>query len=332
MLPVAPSPGSRGPLGDLAGHASRPRGRAAVAAAAVAPPVAARLRREERLGRLAEQVLQAVPALLDAGERQAKIGRGVADQVVRPLVVEPNQHVVAVLADGQAGPGQARRQAVRPLLDLDRQHARPLRERRERRGPQQPAGVDRQQVVADALDLAEQVRGHHDGDAELVAGPPDQLEHLVATGRIEAVRRLVEEEQPRVVDERLGQLDALLHAGRVAADLAVALLVQPDVAEDLGRPLARGVRRQPRDAAHVGHELGRRHVGRQAVVLGHVADELADLGAVPGHVQVEHDGRPAGRRDEAEQDLDQRRLAGAVRADQADDARLDVERQLRRAR
>ena len=66
------------------------------------------------------------------------------------------------------------------------------------------------------------------------------VEHLVAAGRIEAVRRLVEQQQAWVVDERLGQLDALLHAGRVAADRAIALLEQPDVAQDLGGPLACG--------------------------------------------------------------------------------------------
>ena len=105
---------------------------------------------------------------------------------------------------------------------------------------QQVAGVDRQQEVADLLDLAQQVRGDHDRDAELVAGPLDQVQHLVAPGRIEAVRGLVEEQQLGVVDEGLGQLDALLHAGGVAADLAVALLVQADVAQHFGRSLAGG--------------------------------------------------------------------------------------------
>src|SRR5450756_596833 len=38
---------------------------------------AAVLLHEQGLGRLAEEILQAVSALLDAGERQAKLGRGV---------------------------------------------------------------------------------------------------------------------------------------------------------------------------------------------------------------------------------------------------------------
>ena len=125
-----------------------------------------------------------------------------------------------------------------------------------------------------------------------------ELEHLVAAGRVEAVRRLVEQQQPRVVDERLGELHPLLHAGRVAADRPVALLVQPDVAEDLGGPLAGG---RPRQAGHQGQvrdEVGRRRVGRQAVVLRHVADELADVGALRPDVEVEdrRARRTSGRR------------------------------------
>ena len=121
----------------------------------------------------------------------------------------------------------------------------------ERRGAQEPPGIDRDEEVADPLDLAEQVAGDDDGDPELGAGPPDQREHLVAAGRVEAVGRLVEQQQPRVVDERLGELDPLLHPGRVAADRAVALLVQPDVAEDLGGPLAGGGARQAGHPRHV---------------------------------------------------------------------------------
>ena len=62
-------------------------------------------------------------------------------------------------------------------------------------------------------------------------------------------------------------------------------------------------------------------------MLRHVADELADVRAAGPDIQVE-DGRLAGCRvDEPEEDLEQRALARPVRADEADDAGLDVEGQ-----
>ena len=128
--------------------------------------------------------------------------------------------------------------------------------------------VDRHEEVADLLDLAEQVAGEDDRDPELAAGPPDEVEHLVAAGRVEAVRRLVEEEQPRIVDEGLGELDALAHPGRVAADRPVALLVQPDVTEHLGGPFAGRGRRQAGQLGEVGDELGRADIRRQALCSG----------------------------------------------------------------
>ena len=117
---------------------------------------------------------------------------------------------------------------------------------------QQPAAVDDDDVVAGALQLAEQVRGDQDRDAEVGVDAADQAEHLVAADRVEAVGRLVEQDQLRVVDQGLGELDPLLHAGRVAADGAVALLVEADVAQRVGGALAGRGRRQPGHAAPCG--------------------------------------------------------------------------------
>ena len=67
----------------------------------------------------------------------------------------------------------------------------------------------------------------------------NELEHLVAALRVHAVGRLVEEQQVGIVDERLRQLDALLHAGRVGLDVAIARLAEADVVEHLVRALHR---------------------------------------------------------------------------------------------
>ena len=202
-----------------------------------------------------------------------------------------------------------------------------LGEARQRRGAQQPPGIDRDEPAGDPLDLPEEVARDDDGDPEVAPDALDQAEHLVAAGRVEPVRRLVEEEEARIVDERLGELDALLHAGRVATDRPIALLVQTDVAQDVGGPLTRRAGGQAGDAGHVADELGGADVRRKAVVLGHVADELADPGTIGRRVEIEDGGLALGRLEQAEEDLDQRALAGAVGADEADHALADLDAQ-----
>ena len=191
------------------------------------------------------------------------------------------------------------------------------------RGAQQPPAVEHDDVVTHPLELPEQVGGDEHGDAELVADPLHQPEHVVARGGVQPVGGLVEQHQPRVVDQRLGELGPLLHAGGVAADRAVALLGQPHVAQHVGGALAGRGERQARHLAQVHDQVAGRHVGRQAVVLGHVADQGADRAAVGGDVVAEHARAAAGRRHQAEQDLDQGGLAGAVRPDQAGHALAD---------
>ena len=70
-----------------------------------------------------------------------------------------------------------------------------------------------------------------------VADLLDQADHPLAVRRVEAVGRLVEEQQLRPVDDRLGQLGQLLHAQRVGLELAVARLAETDVEQRLVGPL-----------------------------------------------------------------------------------------------
>lgn len=193
--------------------------------------------------------------------------------------------------------------------DLDREGRGDLGEVAGGAGAQQLAAVDDHDVVAGPLQLAEEVGGDQDGDAEVGVDAADQAEHLVAPDRVEAVGRLVEEDQLGVVDESLGQLDALLHARGVAADGAVALLVEPDVAQGVGGALPGRGRREPGHAGHVDDELGGRDVGWQAVVLGHVADAFTDGAAMRGDVEAEHGGAALGGGGQSQQNLDQRGLA-----------------------
>ena len=116
----------------------------------------------------------------------------------------------------------------------------------------------------------------------------NELEHLVAPLRVHAVGRLVEEQQIGIVDQRLGQLDALLHAGRIGLDVAVARLAEADVVEDLVRPLHRVDGRQPGELAAVGDERDGVHAGDVRVGLRHVAEPRADLHRPLRDVEPEH--------------------------------------------
>ena len=127
--------------------------------------------------------------------------------------------------------------------------------------------------------------------------------------------------------ERLGQLHALPHPGGVAADRPVALLEEADVAEDVCRPLAG---RNPGQAAHLremGDQVGRREVGREDVVLGHVPHSFPDPATVRSGVQAHHRGAAARRRQQPEEDPQQGTLAGPVGTHQSHDPRLDLDAQ-----
>ena len=186
------------------------------------------------------------------------------------------------------------------------------------------SGVEDDDGVAGPLDVAHQVRRDDDADAELAADAPDQLEHVAAAHRVEPGGRLVEERQHRIVNERLGQLHPLLHPGRVGPHGPVALLEQPDVAEDVGRAQAGGRAREPADLRQVGEKLGSRDRTWEAVVLGCVPDPGAVLGRA-SRVGAEHFDRAGVGVDQAHEQLQRRRLAGAVGAEQPCDPGLDLE-------
>ena len=76
-----------------------------------------------------------------------------------------------------------------------------------------PAAVEDQDRLAHPLHVAQQVRAEDQGLAVFLAQGEQQPKHGVAPGRVEPAGRLVEQEDGGVVDEGLGQLEALLHAG-----------------------------------------------------------------------------------------------------------------------
>ena len=162
--------------------------------------------------------------------------------------------------------------------------------------------------------------------AALGAEPADQLDHVPALDRVEAVEWLVQQQQLGRVHERLGELDALPHALREASDAALRGVLQAHARDRLG-----GSARRIRHVTQAGHHLDQLARGEERpepVPIVHDADPPVDLGLAP-RVVPEHAHRARARIGEARAQRQRGRLAGAVVAEQARHARLQLERHLR---
>jgi hypothetical protein len=134
--------------------------------------------------------------------------------------------------------------------------------------------------------------------------------HVPLAGRIEAVRRLVEHQQPRPGQQRGGKAETLSHPEREAADAVVGHVCEPDLPQHITDPVG-AVPAQTGQRCEVLPSGERRIQPRPIHEPRDVVDDL-QLTAVGA-------GQP-------EQQAQQRRLPGPVRADQAVDLALrDVE-------
>src|SRR4051812_37925978 len=194
-----------------------------------------------------ENLFQPVPVLFDPDQPEAEARDRVTDQVVGLLATDLDQHQRAVGPRPRTGSLQRGSQPIASteVAYFDSEYSGLAGQRGFGLGAKQPPTVQYDDVVADMLELTEQMRGDQHRDAELGTDPADQREHLVAPGRVEPVGRLVEQHEFRVVHERLGELHPLLHAGRVAAHRPVARFVQPDVPQYVGGAFPGGGRGQP---------------------------------------------------------------------------------------
>ncbi len=214
--------------------------------------------------------------LADAGQRRERADRHVAGEPQLDLVVgEVAQRLDAV--------------------DLD-----------------EPAVADDRDAIAGLLDLAQDVAREEDRPALGLRLADDLVERLLDE-RVEARRRLVEEQQVRPVLEGDDQADLLLVALRVLLELAARVEIEAiDELLLVGRVDA---------AAEVREVLDRLAAG-QLVVQGELARQVAeaavDRDGIGGRVDAEDRGPARGRADVVEQGADGRRLAGAVRAEEAE--------------
>ena len=151
----------------------------------------------------------------------------------------------------------------------------------------------------------------------MVAQAVDQLVHLARCDRIEPGGRLVEEDDRRIVEQRARERDALAEALREAAAGIVGPAGEVDRRQRLPDPRLRLC-----ELVQSGEELevlGDGETQVEAGVLGHHRDSLADLDAVRRVERQPRDtGRARGGGDQGGEHAHGRRLAGAVRAEEAE--------------
>ena len=144
--------------------------------------------------------------------------------------------------------------------------------------------------------------------------------------RVEAGRRLVEDEDVGIMDERLRQTDALLVAFRQLAGQPVRHVVDPRARHDVLDALAPLVSRHPFYSGDEIEILDDAHVGIERRRFRQVAGAPLGLERLVEDVEPGDNRLAFGGRHEPRQDPHRRRLAGPVGAEKAEDfAALDAE-------
>ena len=119
----------------------------------------------------------------------------------------------------------------------------------ERADRREPSFGENRDAAAQRFRIAQHVRAEEHG-AAAIAQAKNQLADLAAAERIEPRHRLVEEHELGLVDERLGDADALHHALRKLAQLKAPLGADADLVQQTRGalpPLLRGAAEQPRE-------------------------------------------------------------------------------------
>ena len=233
-----------------------------------------------------------------------------AARTVRSDQVQPateQRHVLDHRQRFQHAQGQLRPRA----LHLQHVLGHPLGlERLRRARGDQLAAIDQPQAVT-VLGLFHVVRGHEDGYA-LLGHPVDQVPELPAADRIDARGRLVEKHNRRLVQNRTAQRQPLLPAAGQVRGPRAAMVAQ---AGHLQNPLFASrllFGRNAIDAAVKIDVLLDRQILVEREFLAHVADVRLDPLGLAANVKTADRAAAAGRRQDAAEHADRRRLAGTV--------------------
>ncbi len=188
--------------------------------------------------------------------------------------------------------------------------------------------VDHEDPVGEAVGLL-QVLGGEEGRHPLVDQLVDQVPHRQAAAGVEAGGGLVEEQDHRAGDEAHRDVEPASHAAREARHHPVGGVAQLEALEQLARPGAGLAVRHPEEAPDQLEVLGGGEPLVHRRVLAREADARADASGVGVDVDAVDRGAAAVCSEERGEDPDGRRLAGAVRPEDAEH-RTALDRQVER--
>ncbi len=187
------------------------------------------------------------------------------------------------LGDGPRGRHRAERPWRAVLQPAHRRQSLvPPAEARRIAGGDHAAVVDDRDRVGQRLGLLEVVRGQQDGRA-LRLQRADEVPELAPGLRVEAGRRLVEEQQLRTADDAQRDVEAAALTAGQGAHTGGGLLREAHCRDDLVR-----VARVREVAGEVPHRLGHRQIGEVRHLLQHDADARPPLAATGLRVDPEH--------------------------------------------
>ena len=182
------------------------------------------------------------------------------------------------------------------------------------------------QTRSQPLHLLDVVGGDDDGELALARSARTCCHSRAARLRIEADRRLVEKQHAGFVDEGAGDLEPPLHAGRKRAHQAVAPVGKLDELQQFVDAAAAPRARHAIDEAMEIEVLVDRQAVVEARLLEHHAEAAPRLQRPGDDIDAVDGGAAAVGPEDGAEDVQQRRLAGAVRAEQREQfAAADVE-------
>ena len=143
----------------------------------------------------------------------------------------------------------------------------------------------------------------------------DHPPHVEHPSRVEAVHRLVEDQQLGIREQASRDAEALAHPERVCPDAILRALVEADPSDRRIDPLVRLRTANRRGDPKV---LGAGQIWVERRLLDDRADASERPPALARHGQAEHARAASARASQAQQHPDQRRLAGTVVTEKAD--------------